>query len=59
MAPLSNDWCVWIWNNYSIVITAIPTVIGFGLKLVAIFNPNTPSDKIIDLVKQYWPAGKK
>lgn len=46
---LSNDWLNWAWNNYSILIIGIPSIVTFILKAVAIWNPNIPSDKIRDL----------
>jgi len=55
---LSNDWVTWFWNTYSMAIVAVPSVIGFALKLVAIFNPNVKSDQVSDLINQYWPKGK-
>lgn len=58
MMIFSNDWINWLWNNFSMVIVAFPSIIAFGLKLIAIFHPKIPSDKIIDLFKQYWPKEK-
>jgi len=54
----SNEWMKWVWDNYSIAIIVFPSVVAFGLKLMAVFNPRIPSDRIIDLFKQYWPKGK-
>lgn len=54
---LSNDWCIWAWNTYSMAILAVPSIVTFIMKLVAIIHPDVPSDKVIDLVKQYWPGG--
>ena len=58
MAFLSNDWWSWFLSNYSMTLAAIPTVIAFSLKLVAIFHPKVPSDKILDLIQSYWPVPK-
>ena len=55
---LSNDWMVWFWQTYSIVITVVPSAVAFLLKLIALWNPNIQSDKVIDLMKEYWPKGK-
>ena len=55
---LTNDWWVWVWNHYSMSIIGFPTVIGFLLKLFAIFNPKVPTNAIMDLFKEYWPTGK-
>lgn len=49
-----NDWFNWFLSNFSIAIASVPIVAGFLLKLLAIFHPAVPSDKIIDLVNQYW-----
>lgn len=56
---ISNEGLIWTYNNYSILITALPVVIIFILKLVAIINPRVHTDKIIDLVKEYWPVATK
>lgn len=49
-----NNWFNWFLSNFSIAIASVPIISGFLLKLLAIFNPNVPSDKIIDLVNHYW-----
>jgi hypothetical protein len=55
MIILSNDWLIWVWKTFSMAIIAIPSVIIFITKLVAIFNPNVPSNKICDLFQKSWP----
>jgi len=55
---LSNDWMSWVFSTYSLAIMAVPSVVAFILKLIALFNPAVQSDKIIDLIKEYWPKGK-
>lgn len=55
---ISNEGLVWLYNNYSMVIMALPVMIIFILKLMAIINPNIHTDKVIDLVKEYWPVAK-
>jgi len=50
---LTNDWFNWVFSTYSVLLGLIPTVIGFILKLLAVFHPDIPSDKIIDLIKSY------
>lgn len=47
---LSNTWMMEVLSNYSMVIAAIPTAIGAILKVIAILNPNVPTDKIRDLL---------
>jgi len=59
MTFLSNDWMVWLWNTYSMVILCVPSAVAFILKMVALWNPNIPSDKVIDLLKEYWPKKGK
>lgn len=51
----SNNWWTWVWNTYNMSILGFPIAIGFVLKLLAVFNPNIPSDQVIDVFKQYWP----
>lgn len=51
---LDNDWFNWFLSNFSIAIATVPIVVGFALKLAAIFHPGVPSDKIIDLMREYW-----
>jgi hypothetical protein len=55
---LSNDWINWFWSTYSIFVGVIlPAALTFVLKLMAILKPTVQSDKIIDLLKEYWPGG--
>lgn len=58
MKTLSNEWMIWFWNTYNMALMLVPSVAAFILKLVALFNPRIPSDKVIDLIKEYWPKGK-
>jgi len=50
MDVLSNDWVNMALSKYSIVIAAMPTIITGILKIIAILNPNVPTDKIRDLL---------
>lgn len=52
---ISNEGLVWVYNNYSMLITAIPVIIVFILKVIAVVNPRIPTNKIIDLIGEYWP----
>lgn len=55
---LDNNWFGWLVANYStLLFIVIPSAIVFILKLWAIRNPNVPTNKIIDLLKQLL-AGK-
>lgn len=47
---LSNDWINMVLSRYSMAIAAVPTLIGVGLKVAAMLNPNVPTDKIRDLL---------
>jgi hypothetical protein len=38
-------------------ILGFPILVSALLQLIAIFHPNVPSDKIVDLIKHYWPTG--
>jgi hypothetical protein len=49
-----NNWFNWFLSNYSILIAFIPVAMTFILKLIAILNPNVPSDQICELINQYW-----
>jgi hypothetical protein len=51
MTVLSNNWFNWLVSNYSILIGLIPVSVIFILKLIAIFHPGIPSDKIVDLIQ--------
>jgi len=55
---LDNDWFGWLVDNYStLLFVVIPSAIVFIPKLWAIRNPNIPTNKIRDLLKQLM-AGK-
>ena len=56
MRFLSNDWLIWFYNTYSIAIIALPVMIIFILKLISIVNPKIHTDKVVDLIKEYWPV---
>ncbi|KKW12657.1 MAG: hypothetical protein UY48_C0010G0009 [Candidatus Gottesmanbacteria bacterium GW2011_GWB1_49_7] len=49
---LTNDWFNWIFSTYSVCLGLIPVAVSFILKLIAIFHPGVPSDKIIDLIQK-------
>lgn len=51
---LDNDWFNWFLSSYSICLTFIPVILTFFVKLVAIFHPRVPSDRIVDLIHEYW-----
>lgn len=55
---LNNAWWSWFWSEYSMTVIAVPTVVAFVLKLIAIYHPGIKSDQIIDVFKTYWPVKK-
>jgi len=52
MNILDNEWINYFLTNYSILIGAVPYVIYKILKIIAIINPNVPTDLIKDLFKR-------
>jgi len=46
---LSNDWINAMLSKYSVLIGAIPYIAYKILKIIAILNPNVPTDQIKDL----------
>jgi hypothetical protein len=51
---LNNNWWAWFWTNYSMTVIAVPTVVAFVLKLIAIYNPNIKSNEINEVFEKYW-----
>jgi len=49
MNILSNEWINYFLTHYSILIGAIPYIVYKALKVVAILNPNVPTNLIKDL----------
>jgi hypothetical protein len=54
---LSNEWWQAVWDTYNYSILGFPVVLTFALKVIAIYHPMIQSDKIVDLLKEYWPKG--
>jgi hypothetical protein len=59
MDIFSNQWFNWFMSNYSIAIAALPGVVYFILRLVAIVNPNVPTNKVKELFQDSWPPWNK
>lgn len=57
MLFLSNDWVLWFWREYSMVIVAIPSVITGALKIIAVLTPSVKTDKIRELIEN-WSSKK-
>lgn len=51
----TDQWWLWIWNNYSISIGMIFVL----LKILAILNPGAKTNQIMELLSQYINRGKK
>ena len=49
----SNTWLNWFMSSYSGMLAIAPIIIVFLLKLLAIVDPNIPSDRIIKLIQEY------
>ena len=47
----SNNWFTWFFSTYSIGLGLAPIVVVFVLKMIAIFHPGIPTDKIVDLIQ--------
>jgi hypothetical protein len=56
---LSDEWWKWVITNYGYTIAAIPIVITVILKLVAIWNPNAPTDKVREVLGLLWKKEEK
>lgn len=54
MLILSDEWWKWVISNYGYTIAAIPIVITVILKLIAIWNPNAPTDKVREVLGLLW-----
>jgi len=54
----TNEGIANFFSTYSMLLGLLPMVITFILKLVAIFHPKVPGDKIIELIQSYWPEKK-
>lgn len=50
MLFLSNDWIMWVAEEYSIVISAVPVILGLIAKIIAIVHPGVERDDIIGLL---------
>lgn len=50
MPLLSDQWWLWIWNNYSISVG----LIGVLLKCLAVVSKNNDTNKILDLLQGYF-----
>lgn len=56
MMIFDNNWFRYVAENYSIAIALVPTVVAFLVKLAAVYHPNVPSDKILDLIREFGRA---
>lgn len=51
MLFLSNDWIMWVAEEYSIVISAVPVILGFLVKILAIMHPDVERDDILGFLR--------
>ena len=51
---LSNDWILWFWNQYSMILVMVPTIIVGSLKILAILLPSAKTDKIRELIEIWF-----
>lgn len=58
MLFLSNDWLIEFYKTYSLAIIAIPSVVLFILKMIAIIKPTVKTNKIIDLIQEWQNKGR-
>ena len=54
----TNEWFNWIFSTYSICLGLIPMILIFLLKLIAIFHPGIPSDKVVELIQNTFTKEK-
>lgn len=56
---LTDQWWMWVITNYGVTIAAVPTALTVILKLVAIWNPNAPTDKVREIIGLLWKKQDK
>jgi hypothetical protein len=54
----TNDWVNFVMSNYSGIFALIPVILTAILKLIAIFDPDVPSDKINDWIQETFYSKK-
>ena len=54
----TNDWLNFVMSNYSGIFALIPVILTAMLKLVAIFDPEVPSDRINDWIQSTFYSSK-
>lgn len=47
----SNDWLNWFFSTYGFFVAWVSSIVGAILKIIAIRNPNVPTNGIMDLIK--------
>jgi len=58
---LDDQWFMWIWHTFSILLVMVPSILTSIVKLIATIHPDVPSNEIIDLIKVVFtkPGEKK
>lgn len=56
-----DKWVMEVWHNFSFIMLLAPGLIAVILKLIAKYNPNVPTDTIMELVQRIFtkPGSKK
>jgi len=49
---LDNAWWQWFLFTYTMTLLAVLGAVVFMLRIAAILNPNVPTNKIVDLLKE-------
>ena len=50
---LTNTWCAAFIQNYSTILTAIPTILFGVLQAIAIFHPDVKTNGVFSLVEMW------
>lgn len=51
MMFLSNEWIMWVAEEYSMLLGATPVILGILLKLLAIMHPDVDRDDIVGFLR--------
>ena len=51
MMFLSNEWIMWVAEEYSMLLGAMPVILGILLKLLAIMHPDVERDDILGFLR--------
>ncbi len=51
MMFLSNEWIMWVAEEYSILLSAVPVLLGVLVKILAIMHPDVERDDILGFLR--------